>query len=137
MGARGPLVLLIVLQGLDILLHVATDQVEPIRIASNVIIGSGAVLALPGPLSRATSLILVSGGIHLVLNLVFLAQYGLVNPTSGGVRLPLFGFVIASLALLAWFWRRLTTPERLRGRGDEDQDRALPGTGTVLNAARK
>ena len=101
-----PLILQLVSQALDSVLHAATDQLEPLRVASNLILGLAAVIgARPGRLARP--LILVASGAYLALNILFLFQYGLVNPNTGGLRYPLFAFVIGSLALAAWQWRRV------------------------------
>ena len=40
-----PLILQLVVQALDIFVHAATDQLEPLRVASNVILG---LAAMPG-----------------------------------------------------------------------------------------
>ena len=101
-----PLLLLLVLQALDILLHAATDQLEPLRVASNLILGLAAIMAA-GSGHFARPLILVASGAYLALNILFLFHNGLVNPNTGGLRFPLFAFVIGSLALAAWQWRRV------------------------------
>ena len=101
-----PLILQLVVQSLDVAVHVATDQLEPLRVASNLILGVAAVIAA-GQRPFARPLLLAASGAYLAFNILFLFQYGLVNPTTGGVRYPLFAFVMGSLALAAWQWRRL------------------------------
>lgn len=96
---------LITIQILDVLVHVASDQIEPIRITSNLLIIVGAVGAyLSGRLSVLLSVL--AGISYFVLNAVFVAAAGLVNPETGTIRLPLFVFVGASLLVLIWLTRR-------------------------------
>lgn len=108
MTALLPIILLLALQALDFLLHAATDQIEPLRVASNAIIGIGAVVALRAG-DHAKTLILAVCAAYLALNCLFLFQYGLINPNTGGLRGPLFGFVIGSLMLAAWLIRSLAS----------------------------
>lgn len=105
-----PTLLLLGLQALDIALHIATDQFEPIRILSNVIIAGGVVwMALSK--RNARSIAMISGGLYLLLNLVFVIQNGIFNPATDGLRLPLFGFVIFTLLLLVWCLKRTQKTE--------------------------
>ena len=104
-GAVLPLALLIGLQCIDVMIHVATGQVEPIRIAASGIVavaGIAAVYALRAP----TMLLLASGLVYVAFNGLFLLQSGLINPETESVRIPLFGFVIGTLAFLTWLARR-------------------------------
>lgn len=92
-------VLLLALQGLDVALHIATDQFEPIRFVSNLIVAGGAILILVA--ARQSRIVgLVTGASYFLLNLVFLAQNGMTNPGTGALRVPLFGFVFFSVLLL-------------------------------------
>ena len=106
-NATLPLILLISLQGLDILLHVVTGQVEPIRITSNGLVTIGAVVALMAGSGKQV-LIVLAGIAYLALNIVFLIQHGIVNPATDALRIPLFGFVGVSLILLIWLGHRLS-----------------------------
>ncbi|MEO1071588.1 MAG: hypothetical protein AAFX77_04885 [Pseudomonadota bacterium] len=103
-----PVVCLIGLQALDALVHVATGQVEPIRLSASALIGLGGVLIV-GVKARPGLIASLAGMTYLALNLVFLAQHGLVNPATETIRVPLFVFVMGSLGLLAW------TRHRTRG----------------------
>ena len=104
-SASLPFAFLIAIQVLDVMVHVAADQMEPIRITSNLVIIVGAVGAyLSGRLNVLLSVL--SGITYLVLNAVFIAQAGLANPQTGALRLPLFVFMAASLAVLIWLSRR-------------------------------
>lgn len=102
-----PLALLIALQVLDLVVHVATMQIEPLRIASNGVISIGAIAGALVSGSRARSTFFLAAGLYLMLNLLFLAQHGLVNPSTDGLRLALFVFVAGSLGLTYWLQRRL------------------------------
>lgn len=96
-------------QALDVAVHVATDQIEPIRILSNLLILTSVGTARRLPSAR--HLVLLGGGFaYLALNLVFVAQHGLVNPDTGQMRGALFAFVIVSLGLL-WLLARRAPPQ--------------------------
>ena len=96
---------IVLVQLFDIVIHVATDQAEPIRITANVIIMVWVAAALMGWLKeRFRSVSLAAVGAYLVLNLIFLAQNGLTNPEQGGaLRTTLFLLVILTVALSALF----------------------------------
>ncbi|MEO0999931.1 MAG: hypothetical protein AAFW69_04920 [Pseudomonadota bacterium] len=100
-----PLAALVVVQALDVLLHVVTGQIEPIRIASNLILVAGAFAAMRAA-GRARLLIAGAVLVYVLLNAVFLGQNGLVNPATEALRIPLFAFVIGSVALALWLERR-------------------------------
>ena len=87
-------------QILDIILHVATDQAEPIRIAANIIILGWLALSVSGKFaewSRQLSLAAVAA--YCGLNLSFLSQAGLVNSESGEFRTPLFILVVLTISV--------------------------------------
>ena len=76
-------------QVFDIVIHAATDQLEAIRVASNLIVllwlaalATGKIRTHHG--QAATGVV----GIYLVLNLIFLASNGVTN--SGELRVTLF-----------------------------------------------
>jgi len=88
----------------DIIIHVATNQLEPIRVASNVLIllwlGIVASGRIKAQFTGVTGALL--GG-YLGLNLFFLATAGLTNPEQGDApRIMLFVLIILTLALSAW-----------------------------------
>jgi hypothetical protein len=95
--------LLALVQAVDVAVHIATDQFEPIRVLSNLVVVIGAVAALVRP-GSASTVLLVAGAGYLGLNLLFVALHGVVNPSSGAPRTALLVFVLASLALV--FWQR-------------------------------
>lgn len=94
-----PFVLLICLQVVDVVLHLTTGQVEPLRLLSNALIAFDAYHAVFADWYTRMFTYL-SGLAYLVLNMVFLFQNGVINPDTGELRLPLFGFVVVSLCLL-------------------------------------
>ena len=102
-----PLGLLIALQILDIVVHVATMQVEPIRVTSNLIITAGAILVFLNTGEKPRMVITLAAAAYLLLNLLFLAQHGLLNPSTEALRTALFLFVFLSMALVYWSRRRL------------------------------
>lgn len=106
-----PFVVLAIIQVLDVAVHVATGQIEPVRLASNAVLllGAGAAMITR---THASTLLLAAGAAYLALNMLFLAQHGLVNPTTDALRIPLFGFVVGSLLSALWLRRRLADPQQ-------------------------
>ncbi len=102
-----PFGLLFAVQVLDVAIHVTLQQVEPIRIAASLIVLAGAIIAAWRLGAQPRRLVLLAGAAYLLLNLVFVTQNGLTNPATGALRLPLVGFVLLSLGLLAWLHQRL------------------------------
>lgn len=96
---------IILIQLFDAAIHIATDQLEPIRITANIIIIVWVIAALTGWIKerfRHTFLAVI--GLYLLLNLIFLAQNGLTNPEQGGaVRTTLFFLVFLTVALSSLF----------------------------------
>lgn len=93
--------LLVFIQLLDIAVHVMVDQVEPLRVSSNLIIllwlTYSALRRFPKELY---SLSITAVGVYLVLNLIFLALFGITNPEQGdALRIPLFAFVGITVCL--------------------------------------
>lgn len=83
-------IVVILIQLIDIIIHVATAQIEPIRITSNVVV-MGWVLAYLAGWLRGRTILFGAIGIYLLFNLIFLAQNGLTNPEQGGsLRVVLF-----------------------------------------------
>lgn len=99
---------IILIQIFDAVIHIATDQLEPIRITSNLIIMAWLVAMLAGWLGgRLRQLSFGTIGIYLLLNLIFLAQHGLTNPEQGGaLRTMLFLLVGGTVALSTWLTMR-------------------------------
>jgi hypothetical protein len=104
--ARKTLVIAIVIvQLIDIVLHAATHQLELLRVSSNLVILLWAAITVSGWLRPNLRLAaLVSIAAYLVLNLIFLALYGITNPAQGGaLRVSLVVLIFATLALAGWF----------------------------------
>ncbi len=89
------------IQIFDILIHASANQLEPIRVASNIII-----LLWLGCLARGMfkhrflplSAAFISA--YLILNIIFLALEGLTNPAQGGaVRSMLLLLIILTMTL--------------------------------------
>lgn len=88
----------IAVQVVDVGLHVAISEVEMLRVVSNAVLVVGVSL---GAFSLQSWRTAIWGGAigYCVLNLVFVALFGLENPVSGVNRTPLFAFMALSLWL--------------------------------------
>ena len=85
-------------QGLDILLHAATNQLEPLRVTSNLIVLAWlAVVATNKFDARSPRIAAVFMGAYLALNLIFLAVEGVLN--EGEPRTVMFLLVVLTVAL--------------------------------------
>lgn len=89
--ARALTIAVLVVNVGDIALHVAIDDVEPLRISGNVVVLLAAMLMLT--MSRAGQALvpLIAGAVSLALNLVFIATEGIG---------PLGGVLVATTSLL-------------------------------------
>lgn len=85
----------------DIVLHVAIDQVEPLRIAGNVVVIVAALGMLAIHTLRTPVVPIVAGLASLALNLVFIVTSGI-----GGLGAVLIALTTILLALLAGSLRR-------------------------------
>ena len=95
------------LQLFDIAIHAVTNQLEFLRISSNVIILFWLAVSASEWRSAKGVLAAISAvGAYFILNLVFLAREGLTNPEQGGgvrVMLLLLVFLtVASSGVLAY-----------------------------------
>jgi hypothetical protein len=88
----------------DIALHVAIDQVEPLRIAGNVIVIVAALGMLALGALRIPVVPILAGLLSLVLNLIFIVTSGI-----GGLGAVLIALTTILLALLAGSLRRPRT----------------------------
>lgn len=101
---KSALTTLIFLQFFDAVIHLATDQLEPLRITANgaIILWSTAVWI--GSLKdqhRPTALAAL--GTYLILNAIFLTQHGLTNPEQGNSpRTLLFLLLTGTSMLVGW-----------------------------------
>ena len=85
------------LQGFDIGVHVAAGQLEPLRVAANVLIAVWGVIAVVRRgAARGLALRGALAG-YLLLNAGFVVLEGPTNPAQGGaVRWMLFALVVAT-----------------------------------------
>lgn len=87
--------LVILLQVLDVVIHVATNQIEPLRLLASGVLAA-AVISTRFLAQRNFSLLGPAIGIYLALNLIFVFQNGLFNNVSGEPRVALILLVVAS-----------------------------------------
>lgn len=92
---------IVLIQILDILIHAATDQLEFLRVTSNVVILVWPAIVLSGKFNAKFLQAAISSiGLYLILNGIFLAREGLTNPEQGGEpRVMLFVLVILTALL--------------------------------------
>jgi len=98
-------------QVIDIILHVATNQAEPIRITSNIVVLLWLAFLAFGKFKQGLRLMTVGFiGVYLALNIAFLAMNGLTNAEQGGtVRVALIVLILLTVilaALLTYLWER-------------------------------
>jgi len=93
-----PLGALIAVQVVDAGLHIAINEVEMLRIMSNAVLVIAVSLGVF--LARSWRAVFWGGATaYVVLNLGFVALFGLENPVTGTNRMPLFAFMALSLWL--------------------------------------
>jgi len=93
------------IQIFDILIHAATNQLEPLRVTSNLIILAWLAGWAFGKIEnklRPTSIGAIV--LYLLLNVIFLAREGFSNPEQGGEpRVMLFALVFLTTVLSTAF----------------------------------
>lgn len=91
------------IQLVDIAVHAATDQLEPIRVASNVLMLAGLAATVIRRGDRVGSVALAGCiVIYLILNLLFVLWYGITNPEQDGqLRIALIALVVLTVVLSA------------------------------------
>ena len=89
---------LVAVQVLDVVLHIVVGQLEPLRIVAGAIILGAAFASVARP-NRAGVIKLAGLLAYLALNAVFLVNFGLSNPVTGGPRVAFFLFVGATVLL--------------------------------------
>lgn len=85
----------------DIVLHVAIDQVEPLRIAGNIVVIAAALGLLAIGTRRTPVIPILAGAVNLGLNVVFIVTSGI-----GGLGAVLIALTTILLAVLAGSLRR-------------------------------
>jgi hypothetical protein len=87
----------ILLQVFDVVVHAATDQIEPLRVAANFLVAGSAIVALVRSAAARGLAVPTALGAYLLLNAVFVALEGFTNPDQGGaVRWMLFALIAAT-----------------------------------------
>lgn len=87
-----------IVQLLDIVLHAATDQLEFIRVTSNLVILAWLATLFSSRLKNLFPISLGAIGTYLLLNAIFLAREGLYNiEQGGGLRVTLL--ILVSLTV--------------------------------------
>ena len=104
-------VALVLVQVIDIILHAATNQTEPLRITANAAILVWLAFIAFGDFKQGVRLLSVGFmAVYLALNIIFLAVNGLTNAAQGGglrvTLLVLIGLTVILAALLSYFWQR-------------------------------
>ena len=93
------------IQIFDIIIHAATNQIEIIRVVSNLIILLWLGISVLGKFNNKFSFIPVS--VYLLLNIIFLAQNGLTNPQQAGeLRITLFFLVFLTVVMSITYIRK-------------------------------
>lgn len=88
------------IQIFDVIIHAATDQLEFLRVTSNIVILVWLTVLFFGKVKIKPSASFGTVGLYLLLNLLFLAQAGFTNPEQGDApRTMLFLLVILTTFL--------------------------------------
>ena len=92
-----------VIQVLDILLHASTNQLEILRVSSNIIILLWLAVVASGRLNTKFLVTAISAiGLYLILNIIFLTQEGVTNvEQGGGIRGTLFLLMFLTITFSA------------------------------------
>ena len=90
-----------VIQLFDILIHAATNQLEPLRVSSNIVILLWLAVVASGRVNaRFLRTAIGAIGLYFILNVSFLAREGLTNSQQGGEpRIMLFLLIFLTLSL--------------------------------------
>lgn len=114
-----------IVQLLDIILHAATDQLEPVRVTSNLVILVWlGILAVGNINIRFLPAALAAIGTYLVLNMIFLAREGIYNLEQGGglrVTLILLMFLTITLSALLIYLRNKVTKSQTQNHAAADR----------------
>lgn len=96
----GITLLIMCIQILDIIVHALTNQLEMIRVQSNIIILLWSFFQfIPTHTFSKRIMSTLSVSIYLILNVLFLFQYGIMN-SNGSYRVALIMFVGLTIALV-------------------------------------
>ena len=91
------------LQLFDIFIHAVTDQLEILRVTSNIIVLVWLTITAAGKFNgKFLQIAMGSVGAYLILNIIFLAFEGVRNMEQGGeLRVTLFLLIFLTTALSA------------------------------------
>jgi len=93
-------ILTTLIQIFDVIIHAATDQLEFLRVTSNIVILIWLTMLFFGKFKTKSIASFGAVGLFLFLNFLFLAQAGLTNPEQGNApRTMLFLLVILTTFL--------------------------------------
>lgn len=81
----------------DIALHVAIDQVEPLRVTGNVVVIVAALGMLAVAALRRPATPIAAGVVNLALNAVFISLYGI--GTVGAILIAFTTLLLAAIAV--------------------------------------
>ena len=91
-------------QGFDVGVHLASGQLEPLRVAASLLIVGWAVVAVVRRDAARGLAVQAALGAYLLLNAVFVALEGPTNPAQdGAVRWMLFVLVVATTVAVLGF----------------------------------
>jgi collagenase-like PrtC family protease len=80
----------------DIALHVAIDQVEPLRVAGNIVVIVAAIGLLAVAALRRPAVPIAASVVNVILNLVFIVMFGIGG--LGAVLIALTTILLATIA---------------------------------------
>ncbi|MBA3531504.1 MAG: hypothetical protein H0T73_06230 [Ardenticatenales bacterium] len=101
---RGLLIAIAAIQLFDIFIHAVTNQLEILRVASNIIILLWVASAVSERFKKIVSITAAAIGIYLILNIAFLSLKGITNAAQGGeLRVMLFVLLFLTTILSTLF----------------------------------
>ncbi len=93
--------LIIVIQIMDIIIHLLTNQFELTRVISNGCVIAWVLLLQFNVHKIVFNLVTsITLSIYIILNGLFLLENGLVNPNNQSLRIMLFMFVLSTIILV-------------------------------------
>lgn len=94
------LIAIALLQLFDIIIHATTNQLEFLRVTSNLVILVWLALVFIRKIDTILLVAIGFVGLYLILNTIFLIQAGLTNPAQDGApRTMLFALVVLTVIL--------------------------------------
>ena len=106
-GSLNILIFIALVQGFDVIVHVVSNQLEPLRILASIILLTVLIASRFMTEKLGSRALLLSGGTYLMLNVFFLLENGLTNSGSGEPRVLLFLIVTATAVLNVFYGRSL------------------------------